>query len=160
MASLIVSTNLGADKTNWFTDKEVTHELKNEGGRWLRTVKLRYTYHEPSAEYVAFVKRFRDWVRVYAPDGSELVGVEGSADEMMTDVERGKVWWSGYLELGPGESGELVFKYYLPEGTVGDVYNLTLQKQAGINGEKHHIVIGAREETIVLDKDTEFSVIL
>jgi len=155
---MVVSTNLGGDKTNWFTSKEVDHVLSEENGRWIKTVKIKYTYEEPQGDYALFTKRFRDWVRVYAPAGSELIEVIGSEDGTLTDQERGKVWFSAYLEMGPGESKELVFKYYLPENTVGaETYDLVLQKQAGIDSELHRVTIKGNTQEVDLTTDKEIS---
>ncbi len=155
--SMVVSTNLGGDKTNWFTKKEVSHTLEKENDRWIRTVKIKYQYTEPSSEYSALVKRFRDWVRVYAPVGSELISVEGSEAEAynMSDQERNKVWFSGFLELGPGESKEITFKYYVPSEVIGEkIYKLDIQKQSGIDREKHTVTYGNQTREIDLSKDT------
>ncbi|MBW6441302.1 DUF4012 domain-containing protein [Patescibacteria group bacterium] len=155
--SMIVSTNLGGDKTNWFTTKEVTHNLAREGDRWLKTINIKYQYTEPSPEYGALVKRFRDWVRVYTPLGTELISVEGSENDSLnlTDEERNKVWYSGYLELGPGESKEITFKYYLPDEFVDPSnYILNIQKQSGIEREKHTVIFEGDTKEIDLFKDT------
>ncbi len=154
--SMIVSTNLGGDKTNWFTSKKVDHSLEKQDDRWVRTVKLTYTYTQPSSEYGALVKRFKDWVRVYAPAGSELISVEGSEAPAynISDQERDKVWFSGYLELGPGESKEITFKYYLPSDAINNNYKLTIQKQSGIDKEKHTVNYNGQIKEIELIKDT------
>lgn len=154
--SMVVSTNLGGDKTNWFTTKQVKHGLQKEGDRWLRTVEINYLYERPAAEYQVFERRFKDWVRVYAPIGSEFIGVEGTEDGSLTDQERNKVWWSGYVEMGPGESKTLTFKYYLPDGVVSDSeYVLDIQKQAGIDREIHVVSLEGQEKSIDLFKDTQ-----
>jgi hypothetical protein len=158
---MVVSTNLGGDKTNWFTHKEVTHTLAKEGTRWADTVNIKYTYTQPEGDYAPFVKRFRDWVRVYAPAGSELISTTGSEDESLnlSDQERNKVWFSGYVELGPGETKEMTFKYYLPDNTVsGSTYNLTIQKQAGIDKESYIIVSNGKKQNIELSTDTKITV--
>jgi hypothetical protein len=157
----VISTNLGGDKTNWFTSKEVTHTLEKNNNRWMDTVKIKYTYTQPSDDYIALVKRFRDWVRVYVPVGSELVSVEGSEDTTlnMTDQERNKVWYSGYIELGPGESKEMTFKYYLPTDIkIDTTYNLTIQKQGGTGKEKYTVIYGNKKQEIDLDKDTKVTI--
>lgn len=155
--AMLVSTNLGGDKTNWFVNKEVVHNLEKEGDRWVKTVNIKYSYTEPSAEYGALVKRFRDWIRLYVPIGTELIAVEGSENSAlnMTDQERNKVWYSGYIELGPGETKEMTFKYYLPSEFIGDSeYVLNIQKQSGIDSEKHTVVFGGEMKEINLTKDT------
>lgn len=155
--SMVVSTNLGGDKTNWFTEKQVEHTLEKDGDKWIRTVKIKYQYTEPDSTYSAFVKRFRDWVRVYAPVGSELISVEGSEAEAynLSDQERNKVWFSGYLELGPGESKEITFKYYVPPEVIGEkTYKLNIQKQSGIDKEKHTVTYGNQTKEVELIKDT------
>ncbi len=156
--SMVVSTNLGGDKTNWFVTKNVDHTLEKEGNRWVRTVKITYTYDQPSEAYAPFVKRFRDWVRVYVPQGSELISVEGSADSFGEAEERGKVAFDGYTEIGPGESTTMTFKYYLPDGVVtGDVYNLYVQKQAGVNGDTYTVTVNGKTEKIDLLRDYKYS---
>lgn len=153
---MVVSTNLGGDKTNWFTHKEITHTLAKEGTRWTDTVNIKYKYEQPDGDYTLFMKRFRDWVRVYAPAGSELVSTIGSEDESLnlSDQERNKVWFSGYVELGPGETKEMTFKYYLPDTAIsGDTYNLTIQKQAGIDKETYTIVTNGKKQIIELTTD-------
>lgn len=159
--AMVVSTNLGGDKTNWFTTKEVTHTLEKENDRWVKTVKIEYQYTEPGEEYSALVKRFRDWVRVYTPIGSELISVVGSENEALniTDQERDKVWYSGYVELGPGESKEVTFKYYVPSEVIGEgEYQILIQKQSGIEKEKHTVVYGGESKEIELIKDTTVTI--
>jgi hypothetical protein len=156
--SMVVSTNLGGDKTNWFVQKEIGHSLEKSGDRWLRIVKIKYSYPQPSEEYTPFIKGFKDWVRVYAPAGSEFISVDGSEDGTMTDQERGKVWFSGYVELAPGQTKEMTFKYYIPATAIGDgVWDLRLQKQAGINGETYRIMTSGKTNEIKLTKDTQVS---
>ena len=86
----MVSTNLGGDKTNWFTNKKVTHILEKEVERYVRTTKISYTYTNPSADYAPFAKRFKDWVRLYVPKGSELINIQGSEDETGTGEKETK----------------------------------------------------------------------
>lgn len=158
--SMVVSTNLGGDKTNWFVDKEVNHSLEKDGNRWLRKVNIKYTYTEPTGDYTLFAKRFRDWVRVYAPAGSQFIGVEGSEDGTMTDQERGKVWYSGYLEMSPGESKEITFSYYLPDNMdFSSAYELTLQKQGGVATEPHTVSINGKKEVIDLKSDRNVRIV-
>jgi hypothetical protein len=154
----VISTNLGGDKTNWFVHKDVTSTVEKSGNRWLRTVAVKYTYTQPDSQFDPFVKGFKDWLRIYAPVGSEFVSVDGSEDGTMTDQESNKVWFSGYVELTPGQTKTMTFKYYLPEGTVGpDTYNLTLQKQGGIDSEPYTFIYGNQNKKIDLNKDQSVS---
>lgn len=156
--SFVVSTNLGGDKTNWFVKKAVDHTLTKEGNRYVDTIKITYSYPDPDGVYAPFVKRFRDWVRVYAPLNSEIINVTGSEDGSKTDQERNKTYFTGYIELGPTETKEMTFKYYLPEGAVKNgTYNLYLEKQPGTNGEVHKVTVNGKTETITLDHDVKIS---
>jgi len=152
--SMVVSTNLGGDKTNWFVTKEVTETATKEDNRWLRKVNIKYTYKEPTGDYTLFAKRFRDLVRVYAPQGSEFISVEGSEDGTLSSTERGKVWFSGYIEMSPGESKEMTFSYYLPENiNFTDAYTMTIQKQGGIGTEIYNLNINGKKEEVELKTD-------
>ncbi|MCA9308558.1 MAG: DUF4012 domain-containing protein [Patescibacteria group bacterium] len=153
----VVSTNLGGDKTNWFVTKDVTHTLTKEGDRYVRTVKLDYKYTRPSSDFDPFVKRFRDWVRVYVPQGSELISVEGSEDTTGEGSERNKTYFHGFVTLGPDETKSITFKYYLPNAVVkNNEYSLYIQKQSGIDVEKHHVVVNGKTTDIELKWDEQF----
>jgi hypothetical protein len=156
--AFVVSTNLGGDKTNWFVKKQVTHTLEKSGDRWIRTVKLAYTYDQPNSDYSPFVKRYQDWVRLYVPEGSELIESTGFENSIGGGTEMDKTYFDGFFGMGPGETKELSFKYYLPEGvvnTAGD-YALNIQKQAGIESETHVVQIPGYSETLELTKDVVF----
>lgn len=157
--SMVVSTNLGGDKTNWFVSKQVNHTVTKENNKWLHKVNIKYTYNQPEGDYTLFAKRFRDWVRVYAPQGSTFINVEGSEDGTSTDTERGKVWFSGYVEMSPGESKEMTFSYYLPDNmNFTDTYSLFLQKQGGVTTEPYTIDINGKKEKIDLKTDKQVKI--
>lgn len=154
--SMVVSTNLGGDKTNWFVSKTINHKIEKIEDKWLRTVNIVYKYDNPDGEYAPFIKQFKDWVRVYAPVGSQFVSVDGSEDGTMTDQENNRVWYSGYITLQPGETKEITFRYNIPANLVGEKeYNLYVQKQAGVNGEKYTVNYGAKNVDFVLDNFKE-----
>jgi hypothetical protein len=153
-----VSTNLGGDKTNWFVTKEIDHTLEQENGRWVRTVSIQYSYPQPEPRYGEFVKRFRDWMRLYVPLGSELIEVTGSEAASTTGEERNKTYFTGYIELAPTEVREMVFRYYLPEDMViEEIYDLYIQKQPGTNGELHRVIFGEEVESFILETDKKVS---
>ncbi|MFC1722141.1 DUF4012 domain-containing protein [Patescibacteria group bacterium] len=155
--SYVVSTNLGGDKTNWFVSKTVDHNLTQEDGKWVRTVTVNYNYPQPSADFEPFVKRFRDWVRVYAPIESNLLSFEGSEDGTGEGEERNKKFYHGYIELGPGESKSITVKYELPENLIKDGnYSLLIQKQPGIDDETHNVTVNGKTSTLELKKDEKF----
>ena len=157
--SMVVSTNLGGDKTNWFVKKTVNHKLEKSGDKWLRTVNIVYNYQTPDGEYAPFVKQFKDWVRVYAPIGSEFISVDGSEDGTMTDQESNRVWYSAFVTAQPGETKEVTFKYYIPSDLVGDKeYNLYLQKQAGTNGDKYKVTYGTKSVDVELVNFKEITI--
>lgn len=157
--SFVVSTNLGGDKTNWFVTKVVNHKLEKSGDKWLRTVNIVYSYNQPDGEFAPFIKQFKDWVRVYAPIGSEFISVDGSEDGTMTDQESNRVWYSGFITLQPGETKEITFKYYIPSNFVQEKqYDLYIQKQAGINGEKHTVSYDGKNVEVTLENFKEVSI--
>lgn len=157
----VVSTNLGGDKTNWFVNKEVDHVITQEGGKWMKTVRIKYTYNRPEDRFSPFIYTFRDWVRVYAPVGSQFIDVVGSEDGTTTGEERGKTYFTGYLQMSVGETKEMTFKYYLPDSAVKDgKYDFYLQKQAGVGEETHRITVKGQTTTVKLDKDYKYSTAL
>lgn len=158
----VVQTNLGGDKTNWFTDKTVTHELANENGQWVRTVRINYNYVRPGPEYIDFIKRFRDWVRVYVPAEAEFVSLDGSEDPIEEGEELGRKYFAGFVTAGPDETREVVFKYTIPEELVNmdGEYKLFIQKQLGVPTEPVTVTVNGQSETFDLVTDNQYSTAL
>jgi len=158
--SYFVSTNLGGDKTNLFVQREISQSAKMENGKILRTVKVKYTYPQPSSEYVDFVKRYQDWFRLYVPEGAEFVSLTGNQDSKVYEgKERGKVYYGGFLTLTPNETKEVEYKYYLPSSFVkNNTYDLYIQKQSGQGPEVYNFDIFGNKETKKIDTDTTHTV--
>lgn len=157
----VVSTNLGGDKTNLFVTKEVEHTLEKQGNDYIRNVTLSYTYNDSAPEFAPLVKVYRDWIRLYVPKGAELISIEGSIDnELGAGEERGKTWFSGFVTLNPLESKIVTFKYKLPRNVVvaDEDYTLHVQKQPGINTEKHTVKYKDQTVEAVLTTDKTFTI--
>ncbi|HSX39787.1 MAG TPA: DUF4012 domain-containing protein [Candidatus Saccharimonadales bacterium] len=157
--SYVVTTNLGGDKTNWFVNKSIDNSLTKDSKGWLRTVHVKYTYNNPDGIYGPFVKRYQDWLRVYAPLGSTFVGVDGSDDGTSTDQERNKVYYTAWVTLEPGATKDVTFKYYLPDTLIGKdgIYHLYVQKQPGIDADTYSITVNGKTQPISLKSDYQYS---
>ena len=155
----VITSNLGGDKTNLFITREITSSILNEGGKWARTVNVKYTYGPAEGEYSYFAKLYKDYLRIYVPKGSTLVSVVGSEDGQGTGDELNKTYFNGFITLGPGATKEITFKYTLPDGVVknGD-YKLYIQKQAGMPKEKYNISVNGKQSVVETDKDYKFTV--
>jgi len=154
----VITSNLGGDKTNLFITREITSSTLNEGGKWTRTVKVKYTYGPAVGEYSLFAKLYKDYLRIYVPKGSTLVSVEGSEDGQGSGDELNKTYFNGFITLGPGATKEVTFKYTLPDGVVknGD-YKLYIQKQSGMPKEKYNLSVNGKQSVVGTDTDYKFT---
>ena len=144
----VIDANLAALKTDGVMDKEIRYrvDLTDPSGP-LATVTLHYknTNRQITWRY----SRYRDYVRVYVPEGSELVTSTGA---MLNDIiqtghrvvagkvdighDLGKTVFGAFWAVEPGETRDLTFTYRLPP-SVADPFNndkeyqLLVQKQPG-----------------------------
>lgn len=156
--SYVVSTNLGGDKTNIFVVKNVDHKVYTEGSKWMREVNITFKYGPAKPGYEQLVKVYRDWVRVYAPAGSELVSLDGSDAKTESDLgeERGKVYFAGHITLNPGQTTAIKFKYELPENIVKNrMYSIYIEKQPGTLMDVHTVTFGGKTQNVNLLTDKE-----
>ena len=127
----VVDANLAALKTDGKMEKQVHYGLDLATGQATLTLRYHNTVRTPDWQYT----RYRDYVRVYVPEGSTLIGVDqpGSVD-VMHDL--GKTVFGAFWQVEPGETRDLTFHYQLPTAFVerirqsGD-YRLTVQRQPG-----------------------------
>ncbi|MDO8617702.1 MAG: DUF4012 domain-containing protein [Candidatus Uhrbacteria bacterium] len=142
----VVDTNVAAFKTDGVMEKRLAYTLDaSSPTTTLSTVTL--TYRNTNRVINWRYTRYRDYVRVYVPEGSELLSVEGAMEDDITktgwqvkpgrvDVMRdlGKTVFGTFWSVEPGETRQLKFTYRLP--LAGDRlqvtgYRLLVQKQPG-----------------------------
>jgi hypothetical protein len=155
-------SNFGGAKTDMFITRSVEQEIEVNGNKIIKTVTLNYNNpHKGSncnleAGQLCLNGVYKDWVRLYVPQGSELISVVGSEDEAETGEELGKTYFSAFFTMRPESSSKLVFKYQLPNLNT-DAYQLLIQKQPGKPTVKHNIIFNGIEQEIDLSTDTTLS---
>jgi len=144
----IVDSNLAALKTDGKMQKRATYSVDLNTG----IAKLTLRYHNTVRQIDWRYTRYRDYVRIYVPEGSELVSSTGALSDDHThtggrdvpgtvDVmhELGKTVFGAFWSIEPGETRDLQFTYRLPANVLQAMrseaenggYSLTVQRQPG-----------------------------
>lgn len=134
-----VDANLGALKTDVVIDRSLSYSVLQQSSSTVATLSMRY-HHTAGVNWRT--NKYRDYARVFAPAGSKLVSVVGSADidkrgQPVVDrgEENGKQWFGTYTVILPGTEATLSFTYVLPSNITEQIQNgsyaLYVQKQAG-----------------------------
>ncbi|MBP9762257.1 DUF4012 domain-containing protein [Patescibacteria group bacterium] len=141
----VVDANLAALKTDGMMEKRAKYSVDLTTG--LATLTLRY--HNTVRRIDWRHTRYRDYVRVYVPEGSELMSVSGawrpdgtpttgSLEPGAVDVTRelGKTVFGAFWIIEPQETRDLRFTYRLPPTVLEAIratqgYDLTVQRQPG-----------------------------
>lgn len=147
--------NLGGRKSNMYVTQEVMQEIDvAEDGTVTKTVTL--TYNNPEKQDGWLNSVLPNWVRVYVPEGSELVDVQGLQEKEDPYTEHDKTVFAGYFELRPQGVAKIVFTYTLPFKVTDGEYKMFVQKQAGKAEPLYITKIGRKEEEEFLALDKEF----
>ncbi|MSR85052.1 DUF4012 domain-containing protein [Candidatus Uhrbacteria bacterium] len=143
----VVDANLAAFKTDGVMKKDITYQLDaTHPDQVTATVMLTYQHTHPVFDWR--YTRYRDYVRVYVPEGSELISSEGAMKSDITKTggrvvpgqvdlmnDLGKTVFGAFWSIEPGKTGELKFTYRLPSSVADAVragtYQLQVQKQPG-----------------------------
>lgn len=150
----ISDSNLGGRKSNLYVKQEVEQEISvNKEGLIEKSVTI--TYKNPQKHDGWLNSVLPNWVRIYVPEGSKLVAVEGLQKEYETVNELNKTVFSGHFSLRPEGVSKVTFKYILPfkKGT-GD-YKMLIQKQAGTDAPLYIVRSSKSEEEFLLNTDKE-----
>lgn len=151
----VVDTNMGYNKVDAAMQRSLAYTVTwpesgagtgAEDGRGLAAVTITYTHPittpdpgcDPSPRYGKtyadmIARCYFDYVRVYAPAGSELTAAEGVAADTVTSRlgERGTQEFAGFFVLPPGQQQQVTFTYRLPAGLTAENYRLVVQRQSG-----------------------------
>lgn len=157
---LVSDSNLGGRKSNLYVKTEVEQEISvNKDGSIEKVVTLTYKNPEKFDGWLNSV--LPNWVRVYVPEGSTLISVDGLEKEYETITELGKTVFSGYFKLRPEGVSKVSFRYKLPftkESIVANDYKMLIQKQPGIDAPQYVVRTQRSEEEFLLKTDKEIRI--
>lgn len=160
----LVDTNFGGAKSDLYIEQSVTQDIEvKKDGSVEKTVIVEYKNPEPPDNCNLERKSglclnglYRDWVRVYVPEGSELIEVLGSEVPANSYSEAGKTVFEAFYgdesPLRPLGKSKLVFRYRLPF-KVEDNYSLYVQKQPGSKPFEYLINLNGYSQSFLLNED-------
>lgn len=145
---MVIDSNIGSLKTDSVMDKSIKYETilktpENEDEYLVGKVTATYTNN---GKFAWNLTRYRDFVRIYTPQGSELISAVGMmADDrtneigkIYTEDEFEKTVFGAFIAIEPKETKTLIIEYKLParikDQLDQDKYSLLVQKQPGTEG--------------------------
>ncbi|MEA3354872.1 MAG: DUF4012 domain-containing protein [Patescibacteria group bacterium] len=158
-------TNFAGAKSNLYVKQAVDQEIKvDNDGTIIKTITITYTNPEPQDDCnlesggLCLNGLLRDWVRIYVPEGSELVEILGSDINPTTSKDLGKTVFEAFIELRPESRTKLIVKYKLPfKYDSSNPYNLLIQKQPGSKNHDYTITFKNNYQEFVLDGDRQLT---
>jgi hypothetical protein len=162
-------SNFGGAKSNLFISQTVKHEYKTlADGTIKKKVIINYKNNAPASDCnlergnLCLNGLYRDWFRLYVPDGSRLEKLSGSEAEAKTYQELGKTVFEGFFgnssPLRPNGIARITFEYRLPFRNK-KVLPLLIQKQPGKDAVIHEIwVNGKKQQETAVNSDTTLEV--
>ncbi|MBN1485526.1 MAG: tetratricopeptide repeat protein [Chloroflexia bacterium] len=149
---MVVDSDFSWAEVNRFVDEEIHYQVTLDQNLWVResTITIHYWNHfdrwtsgstnepfggacfDPEIEDIVYSPGcYGNYIRLYLPDGSQLLSAEGFDDGVERYDETGRTVIAGYLRVFPGEQRTIEVSYRPPAGPVDGAYRLTLQKQPG-----------------------------
>lgn len=156
-------SNFGGAKSNLYVEQTIDQAISvATDGTITKTVTIEYKNPEPGDDCnlesggLCLNGILRDWVRLYVPEGSELIEVLGSDISPTTSKDLGKTVFEAFIEVRPLSKTKLIYKYKLPFKKSGD-YKMLIQKQPGTKNFAYTITLGNNTQTFNLDADKELT---
>ena len=173
----VVDTNMGYNKVDAAIERTLAYSVTWPEGPdqpGLATVTISYTHPittpDPGCDqsprygtsYADMIARcYFDYVRVFAPAGSELLKAQGVEGESIISRrgERGTHEFAGFFVLSPASEQQVSFTYRLPAEITPADYRLLFQRQSGTQPLPLTLdVDGAEQATTVAEGWLDWSV--
>ncbi len=157
-----VDANLGALKTDVVMQRSLKYAVRAApDGSVIATASMTF---KNTGTFTFRTTRYRDYARIFVPEGSRLIRVDGSLKDDRTKnprllpgtpdvgVEAGKTWFGAFTAVEPGQTGTLTFTYALPKSVAdqiaGSAYSLVVQKQLGTGDTPLDLTVDLPREVI------------
>jgi len=164
---LLVDTNFAGAKSNLFITQKIDEKIEiSAEGEVTKTILVTYNNPFPPSDCgllsggLCLNGLYRNWFRLYVPNGSTLVEMTGSEVEPKVYEELGKTVFEGFYgdkyPLRPQSMTKVSFKYKLPQRVkLGETYQLLIQKQAGVEKYDFSLEFNGKIQEFELREDKE-----
>lgn len=150
----INDSNLGGRKSNLYVTQEVRQKINIlKGNEIEKIVTITYKNLEKYDGWLNSV--LPNWLRVYVPQGSQLISAEGFWEKVESYEELGKTVFAGYFELRPQGIAKITLKYKLPFVLEDNLYSLRIQKQPGKKPFLYSVDFGDTKKEFLLSTDKD-----
>lgn len=154
---MVVDANLASLKSDPLVYRSHTYSVSKDSEKGLiATVNI--TYNNKN-DLTFFTTRYHTYVRVYAPEGSELVSVDGAEDDVDVTTEHGKTVFGTYKTIEYQDQETLTLTYALPARlenmAENGEYSLLVQKQPGTAAYDLSVTFDVGEKIGVFDPQIE-----
>ena len=160
----IVDANLGGAKSNLYTSYEVEQSIQQPTNGYLeKTVEITYENTKRAdncnleAGQLCLNSTLQDWARLYVPQGSTLVDVQGFTNEPTVYEENGFTVIDGFFTLEPLATAKLRVTYQVPYND-SEIYRGFIWKQGGVEAFPVLFDVNGWEEEIEVAADTEVEI--
>lgn len=130
----IVDANLASLKSDPAVKRTVSYSLSMDGDRPTATLSMQYHH---VGDFDERTTRYRTYVRMYVPSGSEFISADGNDNDVTTTEELGKTVFETFMSIEPGTTE-----------TVSVTYALSPQVAAAINSGSYHLLAQKQPGTI------------
>lgn len=163
----INDANLGGAKSNMFVQHSIKQEYEAKDGEIIGTITIEYknpNEGSPGCNLevggLCLNGLMPNWLRIYVPNGSQLIDFKGSEDQPTVGEAYGKTVFEGFLTVKPLGTAQVVVKYKLPfKVEKGKEYRLLIQKQPGTEGHEYSLVVNGRQiDKFPLKTDKEIKI--
>jgi len=154
----VIDTNVGFNKANAAVKQQIGYRVTPDGTGLAATLTITYTHTAKALPANAACERtlkygdsyqelaarcYWDYLRVYAPLGSELLAAEGLQHAKTERGEHNSTQFSGDFVLRPASQTVVILRYRLPATAAAEPYTLAVRKQAGTVAVPLWVQIGA-----------------
>lgn len=158
--------NLGGAKSNLYVTPRVTQEISVNDTGASETLTLEYRY--PRAADNCSLERksglclagiYRDYVRVYLPQGATITEVKGFENKSNTFDDLDHTVVDGFFTVVPQGLARIQIKYrVLGDFKKTGIYKSMIQKQPGTDANRYKVIINGKAQEFDLLQDKELVV--
>ncbi len=153
----INDANLGGRKSNMYVKQEVQQDVSiAKDGTVEKTLTI--TYKNPEKQDGWLNSVLPNWMRVYVPEGSQLISFEGVEEQEKPYEDLGKTVFAGFFKLRPQGVSKVTLKYKLPFKADSKEFKLYIQKQPGTEAPLYLVNLGKQSEEFYLRTDKELTI--